>query len=64
MTNYYPKGGRCQACAKRLADCSALPFNTMPVYRRDGDTVVVICNQFRQANHEASLKASGGRSRR
>lgn len=55
---YYPKGGRCQGCAKRLHDCSALPFDTMPVHRRDGADVVVICTEFRQTNHDASLKAA------
>jgi hypothetical protein len=64
MTNYYPKGGQCSACAKRDDDCSALPFHTMPVHRRDGDDAVVICSEFRQANHDASLKAGEGRSRR
>lgn len=64
MTTYYPKGGRCSACAKRDDDCSALPFHTMPVHRRDGADVVVICSEFRQANHCASLKAEGGRNRR
>ena len=55
--NYYPKGGRCQGCSKRLADCSALPFESMPVHRRDGQDVVVICTEFRQTNHGASLRA-------
>ncbi|MDH4566139.1 hypothetical protein E8E95_05560 [Pseudomonas sp. BN414] len=64
MTNYYPKGGRCSACQKAHDDCSDLPFHTMPVHRRDGADVVVICNEFRQANHDASLKAGGGRNRR
>jgi hypothetical protein len=65
MTNYYPKGGgRCSACARRYDDCSALPFDAMPVHRRDGADVVVICTEFRQANHDASLKAAGGRNRR
>ncbi|HEP9010245.1 TPA: hypothetical protein VDU93_003832 [Pseudomonas aeruginosa] len=35
MPNYYPKGGRCRACASRHDDCSSLPFETMPVRRRD-----------------------------
>lgn len=55
-TNYYPKGGRCAACARQHDDCSALPFHTMPVHRRDGCDVVVICNQFRQLNHSTSLR--------
>lgn len=63
--NYYPKGGRCQGCAKRHEDCSALPFQTMPVHRRDGEDVVVICNEYRQINHGETLKAEmkrGGKS--
>lgn len=69
MTNYYPKGGRCSACANAHDDCSSLPFHTMPfhtmpVHRRDGADVVVICSEFRQANHCVSLKAEGGRNRR
>lgn len=56
MPNYYPKGGRCQGCAKQHGDCSSLPFHTMPVHRRDGQDVVVICTEYRQMNHGASLK--------
>ena len=57
MPNYYPKAGRCRACLKQHADCSRLPFHTMPVHRRDGQDVSVICTQFQQLNHGASLKA-------
>ncbi|MCC3679187.1 hypothetical protein LLE81_00050 [Staphylococcus epidermidis] len=57
MSNYYPKAGRCRGCAKLHADCSALPFETMPVHRRDGQDVVVICTEYRQANHGDSLRA-------
>ena len=64
MTNFYPKGGRCQGCAKRDDNCSALPFHTMPVHRRDGEDAVVICTEYRQANHGASFKAEGGRNLR
>ena len=64
MTTYYPKGGRCSACAKRDDDCSALPFHTMPVHRNDGTDVVVICTEFRQLNHGASLKADSKRKPR
>lgn len=49
---HYPKGGRCAACAKRLDDCSALPFEQMPVHRRDGKDVTVICTQFVLATDE------------
>lgn len=44
--SHYPKGGRCTACSKRLDDCSALPFATMPPHRRDGADTVVICTEF------------------
>lgn len=56
--NYYPKAGRCRGCAKLHDNCSALPFETMPVHRRDGQDVVVICTDFRQTNHGASLRAA------
>lgn len=46
MPNYYPKAGRCRACLKQHANCSHLPFHTMPVHRQDGTDVVVICTQF------------------
>ncbi|BCD83636.1 hypothetical protein PSm6_00430 [Pseudomonas solani] len=58
MTNYFPKGGRCSACSKWRDDCSSLPFDKMPVHRRDGADVVVICTEFRQLNHDASLKVA------
>lgn len=53
--NYYPKGGRCAHCQHAHRDCSSLPFDTMPVHRRDGVDVVVICTEFRQINHHDSL---------
>lgn len=53
---YYPKGGRCAACTRRTADCSRLPFESMPVHRRDGSTVVVICTEFQPAQNAASLR--------
>lgn len=50
---HHPKAARCAACAKRLDDCSHLPFHTMPVHRHDGaDVVVVICTQFVLATAE------------
>lgn len=54
--NYYPKGGRCGACAKAKDNCSHLDFSKMPVHRRDGCDVVVICTEFRQLNHDAGLR--------
>lgn len=50
--NHHPKGGRCGACAKRLDNCSHLPFHQMPVHRQDGADVVVICTQFVPATEE------------
>ena len=51
---FYPRRVRCDGCAKRDADCTGLPFSSMPVHRRDGADVVVICTEFRQTNHCAS----------
>jgi hypothetical protein len=48
-TSFYPKGGRCAACSKRLHDCSTLPFEQMPIHRREGRDVVVICTNFQKA---------------
>ncbi|GAB7559197.1 hypothetical protein nrt1_33930 [Pseudomonas aeruginosa] len=58
MVNYDPKEGRCTGCSKRLDDCSALPFHTMPAHKRDGSDVVVICTEYRQVNRGASLAPS------
>ena len=49
---HHPKRSRCQSCAKRLDNCSHLPFHTMPVHRQDGTGVAVICTQFATANGE------------
>ena len=44
---YRPSGTMCKGCARIKADCSALPFNTMPQIKRDSDgTVVVKCLNF------------------
>ncbi|WP_236213206.1 hypothetical protein [Metapseudomonas otitidis] len=53
-TNFYPKGGRCSACRKRLDDCSGLPFEQMPIHRRDGCDAVVICTDFEPATSSSS----------
>lgn len=55
--NYYPKGGRCKACTKVNEDCSKLPFDKMPVHRRDGADIAVICTEFEQVNRNESMKA-------
>lgn len=60
-TNFYPKGGRCSACSKRLADCSDLPFDQMPIHRRDGCDAVVICSDFEQATIPSSETPSPAR---
>lgn len=46
---YQPKGSQCIACKHRDSNCSGLPFETMPVYRRQPDgTIVVICAEFQK----------------
>ncbi len=52
--NHYPKGGRCLACTRRDdRSCKHLPFHEMPVHRRDGVDVVVICTYFQRAPQES-----------
>ncbi|WP_390483343.1 hypothetical protein [Pseudomonas guariconensis] len=63
MTQYYPKAGRCRGCEKVSANCSSLDFASMPVHRRDGADVVVICTEFRQVNRADSLKEHVRRGR-
>lgn len=46
---HHRKRSPCQSCAKRLDNCSHLPFHTMPVHRHDGLDVVMICAEFIQA---------------
>lgn len=60
-TGYYPKAARCAGCSRREKDCRGLNFSAMPVYRRDGADVVVICNEYRQLNHNTSMKHQVGR---
>ena len=49
MTNYQPKGSMCATCRHRDSNCAALPFESMPVYRRQSDgSVVVICSEFQK----------------
>lgn len=47
---YYPKADRCRTCSKQHADCSRLPFSSMPVLRRDGVDISVKCTQYKPAN--------------
>lgn len=54
---HYPKSGRCRGCTKLHDDCSKLPFDTMPVHRRDGTDAVVICTAFEQINRNETMKA-------
>lgn len=60
MTSYYPKASRCEGCSKRNQDCSSLPFHRMPVHRHDGGDAIVICIEYRQVNHCASLRDRSG----
>lgn len=53
---HYPKAGRCRHCTRLHEDCSSLPFSTMPVHRRDGSDVVVICTEYRQINRNETMK--------
>lgn len=56
MPSYYPKAGRCRGCVKQHADCRHLPFHSMPVHRRDGQDISVICTQFVPSDQNASGK--------
>lgn len=48
-----PSAGMCMACKFREANCSRLPFDTMPVMRKDKDgTPVVRCTEFVHASQE------------
>ncbi|SFY33118.1 hypothetical protein [Azotobacter vinelandii] len=53
---HYPKAGRCRHCTKLHDNCSGLPFETMPVHRRDGSDAVVICTEFDQINRNETMK--------
>ena len=44
--NHQPKAGRCRACTKLWEDCSALPFEKMPIHSQDGTEVIVICTEY------------------
>ena len=49
MTNFYPKGGMCAGCEKSGADCSALDFSKMPIFKRNAEgSVCVICTKYQR----------------
>lgn len=57
-TTYHPKGGQCVQCQNRTANCSTLPFNTMPVIGQYDDKRIVACTHYRRVNlHPRSHKA-------
>lgn len=43
---YHPKGGMCCVCRDLKKDCSALPFETMPVISHGDTFKIVKCTQF------------------
>jgi hypothetical protein len=49
---HQPKGGMCRSCVKVEADCSGLPFETMPVIDKttleDKPVVIVRCTEFKR----------------
>jgi len=45
---HQPKGGMCAACRHALRNCSTLPFASMPVLERAGQTVIVRCTDFQR----------------
>ena len=56
-----PSGRMCAACAHQLADCSALPFGTMPRLRRDADGAVVVrCSHFDRRPSDMQAAAARG----
>lgn len=49
--NYYPARQRCRDCASfNMPKCKTLPFDQMPVHRRDGPDVIVKCNRYTPAS--------------
>lgn len=53
---YFPRRARCQNCVDCHNDCSGKTLKGMPIYRQDGIDTIVICTDFRQANHYESLR--------
>ncbi len=42
----YPNGDMCINCTKLYAKCNHLPFEEMRKHKKDGEDVIVICNQY------------------
>lgn len=53
---YYPVAARCRTCTRQHNDCRSLPFDQMPVHRRDGCDVSVICSEFDRFGDEPSTR--------
>ncbi|MBF57686.1 MAG: hypothetical protein CME80_08210 [Halomonas sp.] len=47
---HYPKGSLCMACKHAIADCSHLPFSTMPILSKTDHHIIVRCTEFEHAN--------------
>lgn len=45
---YQPKGGMCRTCEHAQCDCSALPFDKMPVIERTPGAIIVRCTQHKR----------------
>lgn len=56
---YRPKGSMCLACAKKLANCSALDFSSMQVMARDKQDGmrVVKCSEFRAVKKNSTANS-------
>lgn len=47
---HQPKGGMCAVCTHAPRKCNHLPFHQMQPIKRDGDAVIVRCNEFERAS--------------
>lgn len=45
---YQPKGGMCGSCKHVKRNCSALPFDQMPVIERTPSAAIVKCTQHQR----------------
>jgi hypothetical protein len=55
---HQPKGSMCMVCAKKLEDCSKLPFDKMRPMEKASDAVIVICSEFKKnENNIQNVKA-------